>query len=51
MEKLGLGMAASAIATNMEEAMVAADFIGKFPMIIRPAFTLGGTGGRTYLVE
>ena len=45
MEKLGLGMAQSAIATTMEEAMLAADIIGKFPMIIRPAFTLGGTGG------
>ncbi|RMZ56922.1 hypothetical protein APUTEX25_004984, partial [Auxenochlorella protothecoides] len=45
MEKLNLKMAASAIATNMDEAMVAADKIGAFPLIIRPAFTLGGTGG------
>lgn len=45
MEKLGLGMAQSVIATNMEEAMGAYETIGRFPLIIRPAFTLGGTGG------
>ena len=45
MDKLGLKMAASAIATTMDEALVAADQIGSFPLIIRPAFTLGGTGG------
>ena len=45
MEKLGLGMAQSCIATTMEECMKAHEIIGKFPLIIRPAFTLGGTGG------
>jgi carbamoyl-phosphate synthase large subunit len=45
MVELKLGMAKSAIATNMEEAMVAYETIGRFPLIIRPAFTLGGTGG------
>lgn len=45
MDKLNLKMAASRIATTMEEAMKAQEEIGKFPLIIRPAFTLGGTGG------
>jgi carbamoyl-phosphate synthase large subunit len=45
MVKLNLGMARSEIATTMEEAMAAHAAIGKFPLIIRPAFTLGGTGG------
>lgn len=45
MDKLGLKMAASAIATTMEECHEAAAKIGSFPLIIRPAFTLGGTGG------
>ncbi len=45
MVKLNLGMAQSEIATTMEECMRAHDIIGKFPLIIRPAFTLGGTGG------
>jgi len=45
MVKLNLGMAQSEIATTMEECMKAHDIIGKFPLIIRPAFTLGGTGG------
>lgn len=45
MQKLGLEMASSCIATNMEEAMLAHETIGRFPLIIRPAFTLGGTGG------
>ena len=29
----------------MDEARAVADKIGRFPLIIRPAFTLGGTGG------
>lgn len=45
MEKLNLGMAQSCIATTMEECMKAHEEIGRFPLIIRPAFTLGGTGG------
>jgi carbamoyl-phosphate synthase large subunit len=45
MEKLGLGMAVSRIGTTMEECMKAAEEIGRLPLIIRPAFTLGGTGG------
>ncbi len=34
----------SDIAESMEEGMAVADKIG-FPLVIRPAFTLGGTGG------
>jgi carbamoyl-phosphate synthase large subunit len=45
MDRLGLKMAQSCIANNMEEAMKAHETIGQFPLIIRPAFTLGGTGG------
>ncbi len=36
---------ASATANTLEEALVIAADIGKYPIIIRPAFTLGGTGG------
>ena len=45
MVKLNLKMAQAEIATTMEECMRASEIIGKFPLIIRPAFTLGGTGG------
>ena len=34
----------SEIATNLEEVITAANKIG-YPIILRPAFTLGGTGG------
>ena len=45
MQRLGLAMAKSCIANTMEEAYKAHQEIGQFPLIIRPAFTLGGTGG------
>lgn len=45
MDELNLKMAESRIATTLEECMTAAEQIGRFPLIIRPAFTLGGTGG------
>ena len=45
MEKIGLECARSATAHSMEEARTAMAKIGTFPLIIRPAFTLGGTGG------
>ena len=35
----------AATANTLEEALVIAAEIGKYPIIIRPAFTLGGTGG------
>ena len=44
MKKIGLRIPRSGIATDMDKARAIADKIG-FPIIIRPAFTLGGTGG------
>ncbi len=44
MNELGLESAKSELAHNMEEARAALAIIG-LPAIIRPAFTLGGTGG------
>ena len=44
MKKIGLSMPRSAIAHSMEEAMQAQAQIG-FPAIIRPSFTMGGSGG------
>ncbi|KAA0218737.1 MAG: carbamoyl-phosphate synthase large subunit [Lautropia sp.] len=44
MTRIGLGSARSAIAHSLEEAWAAQKNIG-FPVIIRPSFTLGGTGG------
>ncbi len=44
MEGIGLRLPASRIARSMEEARQAGEEIG-FPVIIRPSFTLGGTGG------
>ena len=45
MEKIGLDMPRSGIARTKEEAREVADEIGTFPLIVRPAFTLGGQGG------
>jgi carbamoyl-phosphate synthase large subunit len=45
MIKIGLDMPKSGIAHTMEEARRVMDDIGTFPLIIRPGFTLGGTGG------
>jgi carbamoyl-phosphate synthase large subunit len=44
MEKIGLAVPASGLAHNRSEAMEVIKTIG-FPAIIRPSFTLGGTGG------
>jgi carbamoyl-phosphate synthase large subunit len=44
MEAAGLRVSRSAIAHTMDEARAAMDEIG-LPIIIRPAFTLGGRGG------
>ncbi len=43
-EKLGEPVVPSAIACSVEEGLKAAEEIG-YPVILRPAFTLGGTGG------
>lgn len=45
MEKIGLDMPRSGIARTKEEARDVAAEIGTFPLIVRPAFTLGGQGG------
>jgi carbamoyl-phosphate synthase large subunit len=44
MIKIGLDVPRSALVNNLKDAM---DFAGRigFPVIIRPSFTLGGTGG------
>jgi carbamoyl-phosphate synthase large subunit len=44
MTKIGLGSARSSIAHTMDEAWGAQRLVG-FPVVIRPSFTLGGTGG------
>ncbi|WP_305072944.1 carbamoyl-phosphate synthase large subunit [Propionivibrio sp.] len=44
MTKIGLGSARSAIAHSMEEAQQVQAALG-FPVIIRPSFTMGGSGG------
>ncbi|MCL2021596.1 MAG: carbamoyl-phosphate synthase large subunit [Betaproteobacteria bacterium] len=44
MERIGLASARSGVAYSMEEALQIHTEIG-FPAIIRPSFTLGGTGG------
>ncbi|SLN56553.1 Carbamoyl-phosphate synthase large chain [Roseovarius gaetbuli] len=44
MDRLGIENPKATIANTMEECMAAIDYVG-LPAIIRPAFTLGGTGG------
>jgi carbamoyl-phosphate synthase large subunit len=51
MNKIGLNMPKSALIKSYNQAMKAIDDIG-FPVIIRPSFTLGGTGGNVaYNIE
>lgn len=45
MAKIGVNTCPSGIATTLEEAKAVAKQIGYYPIIIRPAFTLGGSGG------
>lgn len=45
MDEIYVESCPSRIANNIAEAELAADEIGSFPLIIRPAYTLGGTGG------
>jgi carbamoyl-phosphate synthase large subunit len=42
---IGLDVPISGTAHNLEEARAVMARIGRLPLIIRPAFTLGGTGG------
>src|ERR1700704_3632190 len=44
MTKIGLGSARSSLAHSLEEALQGQAALG-FPAVIRPSFTLGGTGG------
>jgi carbamoyl-phosphate synthase large subunit len=44
MTKIGLGSARSAVAHSLEEALQVQATIG-YPAIIRPSFTMGGSGG------
>jgi len=45
MERIGVAVCPSGIATTLEEAEAVGEQIGSYPRIIRPAFTLGGSGG------
>ncbi|MFZ0710199.1 MAG: carbamoyl-phosphate synthase large subunit, partial [Terrimicrobiaceae bacterium] len=45
MLEIGLDCARSGVARSLQEARDVAETIGAFPLIIRPAFTLGGAGG------
>jgi carbamoyl-phosphate synthase large subunit len=42
--KIGLDMPASAVVNNVQDALGLAEQLG-YPVVIRPSFTLGGTGG------
>lgn len=45
MERIGVSVCPSGIANNLAEAREVAQKIGVYPLILRPAFTMGGTGG------
>jgi carbamoyl-phosphate synthase large subunit len=45
MLSIGLDVPISGTAHNLNEARAVAEKIGRYPLIIRPAYTLGGTGG------
>tara|TARA_Y100001968_G_scaffold315073_1_gene341262 strand:+ start:2447 stop:5761 length:3315 start_codon:yes stop_codon:yes gene_type:complete len=45
MNRIGVNVCPSGIASNLEEAENVGSIINTFPRIIRPAFTLGGSGG------
>ena len=44
MRRIGIEVLKSGIATNIDEALRLAEEIG-YPVVVRPAFTLGGSGG------
>ena len=44
MNKLGIGMARSEVSYSVEEALAIADELG-YPVVLRPAYTMGGAGG------
>ena len=45
MKNIGIKTPPSGIGTTLDDCVEIANEIGEFPLIIRPAFTLGGTGG------
>ncbi len=45
MIRIGLDMPNSGVARTIDEGYSIAESIGSYPLIIRPAYTLGGTGG------
>lgn len=45
MARIGVATCPSGIATTLDEAKAVGQQIGSYPLIIRPAYTLGGTGG------
>uniref|UniRef100_UPI0018827D3E carbamoyl-phosphate synthase large subunit n=1 Tax=Oculatella sp. LEGE 06141 TaxID=1828648 RepID=UPI0018827D3E len=45
MQKIGVEVCPSGLAQTMSEAKTIAEEIGSYPLIIRPAFTMGGSGG------
>eukprot|EP00897_Mesotaenium_endlicherianum_P006864 jgi/Mesen1/6205/ME000320S05398 len=45
MEKIGIKNPPSGTAETLSQCFEIAEMIGTYPLIIRPAFTLGGTGG------
>ncbi len=45
MDKIGVNVCPSGTASTLEESKAIARRIGSYPLIIRPAFTMGGTGG------
>ncbi len=44
MDKLGIEMARSEVAYSVEEGLAIADKLG-YPVVLRPAYTMGGAGG------
>ena len=45
MERIGEPIPVSRSVNNIDEAKEAVKIIGRYPVLIRPAYTLGGTGG------
>ncbi|MEA5577691.1 carbamoyl-phosphate synthase large subunit [Anabaena sp. UHCC 0451] len=45
MDKIGVAVCPSGTASTLAESKAIAQRIGSYPLIIRPAFTMGGTGG------
>ena len=46
-ESIGLPISEAIACNSMDKVLAAADEIGSWPILIRPAFTLGGLGGGT----